>query len=219
MHKSAPAITVVVPCFNEEEAVAECHQRLTRVLTNLNTWYEIVYVDDGSRDGTLATLQALHASDSNVSVVELSRNFGHQTAVTAGLDIAKGDVVVIIDADLQDPPELIAQMLQIWGQGYEVVYGIRETRQGETAFKLWTARLFYRLINNSPKPTSRRTRVISGFSTGRQSKQSRACPNVIVCFGACVVGSAFANKVFDMPVPRESLARRNILCERCSILP
>lgn len=147
MHKPAPTVSVVVPCFNENDAIAECHQRLSQVLKTFTSWYEIVYVDDGSRDATLAKLQAIYASDPNVTVIELSRNFGHQTAVTAGLEIAAGQVVVIIDADLQDPPELITKMLDVWEQGYEVVYGVREMRQGETRFKRWTAKLFYRLIN------------------------------------------------------------------------
>ncbi len=147
MHKPAATISVVVPCFDESESITECHTRLTGVLQALETWYEIVYVDDGSRDSTLSILQAIHASDPNVIVVELSRNFGHQTAVTAGLEIANGDVVVIIDADLQDPPELIAKMLELWAQGFEVVYGVRESREGETGFKRWTAKFFYSLIN------------------------------------------------------------------------
>lgn len=124
-----------------------CHQRLTKVLEALGHWYEIVYVDDGSRDATLRELQEIYARDGSVTVLELSRNFGHQTAVTAGLEIAKGDVVVIMDADLQDPPELIGKMLDVWAQGYEVVYGVRETRAGESGFKVWTAKAFYRLIN------------------------------------------------------------------------
>jgi len=147
MPKPAVTISVVVPCFDEGEAITECHKRLTDVLTALETWYEIVYIDDGSRDSTLITLRTIHATDPNVTVVELSRNFGHQTAVTAGLEIARGDVVVIIDADLQDPPELIGKMLELWTQGFEVVYGVRETREGETGFKRWTAKIFYRLIN------------------------------------------------------------------------
>lgn len=142
-----PSISVVVPCFNEEQAVLHCHQRLTNVLQALGGWYEIVYVDDGSRDGTLRELHEIYATDSSVTVLELSRNFGHQTAVTAGLEIAKGEVVVIMDADLQDPPELIGKMLEVWAQGYEVVYGVRETRAGESRFKVWTAKMFYRLIN------------------------------------------------------------------------
>jgi polyisoprenyl-phosphate glycosyltransferase len=141
-------ISVIVPCFNEEDGLAECHQRLSKVLTSVADWYEIVYVDDGSRDQTLGKLHAIHAADPNVTVVELSRNFGHQTAVTAGLEVAKGQVVVIIDADLQDPPELIGRMVEIWKQGYDVVYGVRESRAGESSFKLWTAKLFYRLINS-----------------------------------------------------------------------
>ncbi len=147
MHSPAPPISVIVPCFDEAEGLSECHDRLTNVLSALDTWYEIVYVDDGSRDGTLSALQAIHASDPNVAVIELSRNFGHQTAVTAGLEMAKGQVVVIIDADLQDPPEVITEMLEMWQQGYDVVYGVRDSRAGETGFKMWTAKAFYRLIN------------------------------------------------------------------------
>lgn len=143
----ASSISIIVPCFNEEEAIAECHRRLTHVLRGLDLWYEIIYVDDGSRDATAARLAALHAADPNVTVIELSRNFGHQPAVTAGLEAARGEVVVIIDADLQDPPEVISKMLDMWAQGYEVVYGIRASREGESGFKLWTAKVFYRLLN------------------------------------------------------------------------
>ena len=110
--------------------------------------YEIVYVDDGSRDQTPALLEQMHARDSHVVVVRLSRNFGHQPAVTAGLSASIGQAVVIIDADLQDPPELIPEMVALWRSGYKVVYGIRQTRDGETPFKLWTAKAFYRVINS-----------------------------------------------------------------------
>jgi len=143
----APSISVIVPCFNEQEGIFECHRRLSGVLSGLDTWHEIVYVNDGSRDNTLGLLQNIYASDPNVTVVELSRNFGHQTAVTAGLEVASGQVVVIIDADLQDPPELIAEMIRVWEQGYDIVYGVRESREGESGFKLWTAKAFYRIIN------------------------------------------------------------------------
>lgn len=145
--RPVPGISVVVPCFNEEAVIDECHARLSGVLRTLNTAYEIVYVDDGSKDSTLPKLQSIYGSDANVVVIELSRNFGHQTAVTAGLDVSRGEVVVIIDADLQDPPELIAEMIEIWRRGYEVVYGVRESREGESGFKVWTAKTFYRLIN------------------------------------------------------------------------
>jgi polyisoprenyl-phosphate glycosyltransferase len=144
---SWPSISVIVPCYNEQEGLQECHRRLTAVLRSLETWYEIVYVDDGSGDSTLSQLRALHDADPNITVIELARNFGHQTAVTAGLEAAAGQVVGIIDADLQDPPEVLVQMIEMWGQGYDVVYGVRESREGETGFKLWTAKAFYRLIN------------------------------------------------------------------------
>ncbi|HEX3683050.1 MAG TPA: glycosyltransferase family 2 protein [Bryobacteraceae bacterium] len=143
----APTISVIVPCFNEQEAIVECHRRLSQVLRHYHVWYEIIYVDDGSRDATPSALAGIHASDPNVTVVELSRNFGHQPAVTAGLEAAQGDVVVIMDADLQDPPEMIGEMLDKWAQGYEVVYGVRTSREGESGFKLWTAKAFYRLMN------------------------------------------------------------------------
>lgn len=147
MPAPAPSVTVIVPCYNEQEGLSECHRRLSLALDSLNTWYEIIYVDDGSRDATPTLLERIYTADPNVTVVELSRNFGHQTAVTAGLEIAKGQVVITLDADLQDPPELIPEMINMWRQGYEVVYGVRESREGETGFKLWTAKMFYRVIN------------------------------------------------------------------------
>jgi dolichol-phosphate mannosyltransferase len=143
-----PSITVVVPCFNEGQVVRRCHEQLSKVLRGIADWYEIIYVDDGSRDNTLSELESIHATDPNVTVIELSRNFGHQSAVSAGLEAGQGEVVVIIDSDLQDPPEVISAMLKKWGEGYEVVYGVRDTRAGESSFKVWTAKLFYRLINS-----------------------------------------------------------------------
>jgi dolichol-phosphate mannosyltransferase len=143
-----PTLSIVVPCYNEQESIHACHEKLTEVLRALKDSYEIVYVDDGSRDKTAELLEQLHAHDPHVVVVRLSRNFGHQPAVTAGLSASLGQAVVIIDADLQDPPELIPEMVKLWRSGYKVVYGIRQTRDGETPFKLWTAKAFYRLINS-----------------------------------------------------------------------
>ena len=140
-------LSVVVPCFNEEESIIECHKQLTQVLGAMSVPYELLFVDDGSRDTTLAHLISLQGMDPHVVICALSRNFGHQQAVTAGLEIASGDAVIIIDADLQDPPSVIPQMCQLWQQGYEVVYGVRQSRSGESTFKLLTAKMFYRLIN------------------------------------------------------------------------
>jgi len=145
---SRTLLSVVVPCYNEEEVIAETHQRLVAALENEpGLGLEIIYVDDGSRDGTLAILRDLQAADTRVRVVSFSRNFGHQFAVTAGLDHAAGDAVCVIDADLQDPPEVILQMLARWRAGVDVAYGVRSEREGESAFKLWTAKTFYRTIN------------------------------------------------------------------------
>jgi dolichol-phosphate mannosyltransferase len=142
-----PLLSVIVPCFNEEEGVGACHGRLTTVLSGITDAYEVLYIDDGSTDNTAQLLQSIHEKDAHAVVLRLSRNFGHQPAVSAGLDATRGQAVVIIDADLQDPPELIPEMVKLWQSGYQVVYGIRQSRQGESAFKLWTAKGFYRLIN------------------------------------------------------------------------
>ena len=140
-------LSVVIPCMNEEQVLRETNRRLTAVLDGISLNFEIVYVDDGSTDGTPALLHELQSLDSRVKVVRFSRNFGHQIAITAGLEHASGDAVAIIDADLQDPPEVILDFVAKWLDGYDVVYGVRAERDGETAFKLWTAKLFYRTIS------------------------------------------------------------------------
>lgn len=141
-------ISVVVPCYNEEDVIRETHARLAAVLARLDgVGFEIIYTDDGSRDRTPELLQQIQAGDPHVRVLRLSRNFGHQIALTAGLEHAAGAAVVVIDADLQDPPEVIPEMVARWRDGYEVVYGMRTDRPGETSFKLWTAKIFYRLMN------------------------------------------------------------------------
>jgi dolichol-phosphate mannosyltransferase len=151
--RTAPhRLSVVVPCYNEQESLAACHARLQAVLGGLEAahpglWWEVLYVDDGSRDRTSQLLRALWAADSHVNVIFLSRNFGHQPAVTAGLEHARGDAILILDADLQDPPEVLPRMLELWREGCEVVYGVRAHRAGESRFKLWTAKLFYRMMS------------------------------------------------------------------------
>jgi len=143
---AAPEVSVVVPIFNEERTLAELHRRLTSVLGAAADAYEIVFVNDGSRDGSLAALWALGAADPRVKVVSLSRNFGHQTSITAGLDHARGEAIVIMDGDLQDPPEVIPTLLAEWRKGFDVVYAVRRERPGESRFKRWTATAFYRLF-------------------------------------------------------------------------
>ncbi len=143
-----PRVSVVVPCFNEEEVLAETVRRLTGACTAaVGTDYEIVFVDDGSHDRTWPLLQAFAAGDAHLVAVSLSRNFGHQLALSAGLQLCRGERILMIDADLQDPPELLTPMLAAMDQGADVVYGQRTERQGETAFKTGSASLFYRLLN------------------------------------------------------------------------
>ncbi|MGH9682733.1 MAG: glycosyltransferase family 2 protein [Candidatus Acidiferrales bacterium] len=139
-------VSVVVPCFNEEEALVKTHHRLTAALGQCGMDFEIIYIDDGSADSTLSVLRGLQTIDERIRVLGFSRNFGHQMAITAGIEHAAGDAVVVIDADLQDPPEVILDFLRKWLDGYDVVYGVRTERAGETAFKLVTAKLFYRFM-------------------------------------------------------------------------
>lgn len=145
--RARPRVSVVVPCFNEEAVIAETHRRLAAACTAAagDDW-EIVYVNDGSRDGTWAILEGLARVQRGVVAVDLSRNFGHQLAVSAGLSLARGERILMIDADLQDPPELLPKMMALMDEGADVVYGRRTQRLGETAFKRGTAKVFYRVL-------------------------------------------------------------------------
>jgi dolichol-phosphate mannosyltransferase len=139
-------LSVVIPCHNEAEVIEATHARLGAVLPATGMDFEIIYIDDGSRDDTLRRLEAIAAQDSRAVVIELARNFGQQAAMSAGLAAARGDAIVITDADLQDPPEVIPEMVGRWREGVDVAYGRRRRRDGETAFKLVTASLFHRLF-------------------------------------------------------------------------
>lgn len=147
MPVARPLLSIVVPVFNEQDNLRPLHQALTEQLTALELDYEILFVDDGSRDSSLDILRALHAADVHVKVLSLSRNFGHQNALTAGLEHASGDAVIAMDADLQQPPELIPQMVAYWLQGYHVVYTVRRDTQQIGWLKRWTSRAFYALLN------------------------------------------------------------------------
>ncbi len=141
-------LSLVVPCFNEADLLQETHSRLHATFADVpGIDLEVIYVDDGSTDATLAMLKAVQANDNRTRVVSFSRNFGHQVAITAGLEHASGDAVVVMDADLQDPPEVVLAMLDRWRHGVDVAYGLRRQRHGETAFKRWSAKTFYRTIN------------------------------------------------------------------------
>ena len=141
-------VSMVIPMYYEELVAEECYKRVSEVLKNLKNYeYEIIFINDGSKDKTLDILQEIAKNDKNAKIVSFSRNLGHQAAVTAGLKEVTGDAVVIIDADMQDPPELIPEMLKLWEEGNEVIYGKRKTREGESAFKLMTAKMFYKTLN------------------------------------------------------------------------
>ena len=141
-------ISIIIPMYYEEDVVQECYNRMTKVMKELTKYeYEIVCVNDGSKDKTLDILEEIARQDKKIKILSFSRNFGHQAAVTAGLQYASGDAIVIIDADLQDPPEAIIDMVKLWEEGNDVIYAKRKTREGESRFKLFTAKMFYKMLN------------------------------------------------------------------------
>jgi polyisoprenyl-phosphate glycosyltransferase len=151
-------LCVVVPAYNESEGLREFHMRLAAVLDQLDLRSTVLYVDDGSRDDTYAVMESLRAADTRVSTLKLSRNFGKELALTAGLDHADADAIIVIDADLQDPPELIPEFVRYWREGNDIVYGTRSSRAGETGLKKLTAAGFYRVMSRlSATPVPRDT--------------------------------------------------------------
>lgn len=141
-------ISIIIPMYQEQDVINECYARITNILNQLEMYdYELICVNDGSKDKTLQMLDQLAMNNKKLKVISFSRNFGHQAAVTAGLKYADGDAIVIIDADLQDPPELIPDMIKLWESGNDVIYGKRKSREGESPFKLLTAKMFYRTLN------------------------------------------------------------------------
>jgi polyisoprenyl-phosphate glycosyltransferase len=141
-----PEISVIVPLYNEELVIGEMYKKLSEVMRGTGLPYEIVMVNDGSGDRTMELAREICAADPNIKLIDFSRNFGHQFAITAGMDRSSGKAVVVIDADLQDPPEVIPEMIRKWQEGYHVVYGVRDKREGESWFKLLTASAFYRIL-------------------------------------------------------------------------
>lgn len=140
-------ISVIIPMYNEEKVIDECYKRIKKVCDGLKDFeYELIFVNDGSRDNTFDLLKRKAKKDKNAKVISFSRNFGHQNAVTAALEMSCGDAVVIIDADMQDPPELIPDMINLWAEGNEVVYAKRKARKGESKFKILTAKMFYKTL-------------------------------------------------------------------------
>jgi len=147
MQKNTELLSIIIPFYNEQEVITECQARLSSAVQTINMNVEMIYINDGSKDNTLSILTKLLETDSRIKIIDLSRNFGKEIAMTAGIDAAKGDAVIVIDADLQDPPELMPKMVEKWREGFDVVYAKRVERKGESFMKKLTARLFYKLIN------------------------------------------------------------------------
>jgi len=185
-HRRLPLISVVVPVFNEQEVVGQFHARMGQVLDEIGLPAEMVFVDDGSSDATLEALRALREQDPRIAVYSLSRNFGKEIALSAGLDQAAGDAIVVVDVDLQDPPELIKEFVARWQEGYDVVYGQRVQRDGETIAKKVTAFLFYRVMRKL-------TRVDIPADTGDFRLMSR---RVVDALGRCREQHRFMKGLF-----------------------
>jgi polyisoprenyl-phosphate glycosyltransferase len=166
---STPTFTIIAPVFNELDNLPVLYKRVREVMDSTGEPWELILIDDGSTDGSTELIRELAQQDRRVRPVIFARNFGHQIAVTAGWDYSRGQAVTIIDADLQDPPEVILELIKKWREGYEVVFAVRTEREGESWFKLFTASLFYRLIYRITDVDIRSMRVISGFSIERWS--------------------------------------------------
>ncbi|WP_353640819.1 glycosyltransferase family 2 protein [Mesorhizobium sp. WSM2239] len=174
---SPPRYSLVIPICNEEEVLPRLIGRIKLLLHRLDGDAEVIFIDDGSRDGSVNCLREVIAAESGFRLIELSRNFGHQIAITAGMDAAKGDAVIVMDADLQDPPEVVLDLVAKWKEGFEIVCARRVSRQGETWFKRFTARVFYRLLRHLSAADQMRSRLPSRQQEIRQRlEQIRLIP-------------------------------------------
>ena len=145
-------ITILIPAYNEQESLPFLYERVSKIMNEMNNYeFELLFVNDGSKDNTIKEIKELRKKDSRISYVDFSRNFGKEIAMIAGLDYATGDCVIIMDADLQDPPELIPQMVELWEQGYDDVYAKRKSRAGETWLKKFTSKMYYRVLQSLTK--------------------------------------------------------------------
>lgn len=166
-------VTIIVPSYNEEEALPYLYERLNTMMNNLNQYeFEVLFVNDGSKDKTLELIKEMRNKDNRISYVNLSRNFGKETAMIAGLDYATGDAVIFIDADLQDPPELIPELIKYWEEGYDDVYARRSSRKGETFLKKFTSKMYYKVLQSL-------TRVEIQKDTGDFRLLDRRCVNAL----------------------------------------
>jgi glycosyltransferase involved in cell wall biosynthesis len=184
-----PTYSLVVPIFNEEAVIPVLMRRLDALLETLDAEAEVILVDDGSKDTSAIVIEAKARADQRYRLVKLSRNFGHQIAITVGLNHAAGRAVIVMDADLQDPPEVALAMIAKWKEGYDVVSAERASRQGESRFKRATADLFYRLMGWLGDVSTHVTPAISAWSIARRSTAFSPCPSATASCAACSPGS------------------------------
>jgi len=189
-----PTYSLVAPIFNEEAVIPVLIRRLDALLEALDAEAEVILVDDGSSDTSAIVIEAKARADKRYRLIKLSRNFGHQIAITVGLDYAAGQAVIVMDADLQDPPEVVLEMVAKWKEGYDVVSAERASRQGESRFKRATADLFYRLMGRSATCHRRATPAISAWSIGGRSTVFWPCPSATGSCAVCSPGLASARE-------------------------
>ena len=199
VNDNPPLLSVVVPLRNEEEVLPSLAERLAATLERLGNEWEVILVDDGSSDGTYGLAVELHEWDPRFKVIGLSRGFGHQVALSAGLDRARGEAVVTMDGDLQHPPEVIPELVSRWESGDEVVYGVMEERKGENRFKDGPRGSSIDCLDDWPTSTYRPARVTSGWSTGARSMRSVRCESRTAISGECSAGWASASPASRTP--------------------
>ncbi len=199
-------ISVVIPIYNEEEIISLLHEAVSGSMNEIDDQWEVVYVNDGSKDSSLHLLRELQAQDPHVVVVELSRNWGHMGALHAGLQTARGDAVVLMDGDLQDPPEVVPKLVAAWREGAQVVTAVRRSRQESRKVLAILFPLFYRVLGPSPITRSRSMPAFSACSTARCSTPSMVCGRATATSRACAPGSDIAPPSSIMTVRTESAA-------------
>ena len=209
-------ISIIIPAYNEEESLPLLYDRLNKVISNLESYeFEMLFINDGSKDNTLKIIKELREKDARVSYVDFSRNFGKEVAMIAGLDYAKGDCVIFIDADLQDPPELIPELIKYWEEGYDDVYARRKSRKGETFLKKFTSKMYYKVLQSL-------TRVEIQKDTGDFRLLDRRCVNALKKMRetgrcskskdvqkACLVGLDITRKKYYLTVTHVSQVQQN----------
>jgi len=210
-----PTYSFIIPIYNEAEALPELRSRICETMDRMDGSVEVILIDDGSRDGSYEIMLEINRQDPRFRIVHFARNFGHQIAISAGMDLCGGQAIIIMDADLQDPPEVVLEMAERWREGYEVVYGIRGERKGETRFKRATAAIFYRVLRSlTDLDVPADVGDFRLVDRKRWTLSGRSMRSIAMC-AACSVGSASDRSACPSSVPRDVPAALSTHSGRC----